>query len=151
MWLLFLSLFLYLRFSQLFLASLILIVLYSGDNVAMYVNSKNWLTWFLKCPSIHSFNRHSSSTLFDCTSFGHHRDNTMEFLTFFWSCDGWNRWLYVHETSAHVPGSTCGTGTWVLWCMDEVDVDLDEHDKCFLLHRAANIYVNIYATSQFLP
>ena len=32
--------FLYFRFSQLFLASVILIVLYSGDDVAMYVNSK---------------------------------------------------------------------------------------------------------------
>ena len=31
-----------------------------------------------------------------------------------------------------MPGSSCGT--WVLLCMDEVDVVLDEHDKCFFPH-----------------
>ena len=80
---------------------------------------------------------HSSSTLFDCSSFGHYRNNAMQFLTICWTRNGRNGWLYVHETSAHVPGSTCGTGCWVLWCMYEMDVVFNQHDMDFFLHITA--------------
>jgi len=49
----------------------------------------------------------------------------------------WNGWLYAHEASAHVPGSTCGTGSWVLWCMYEMDVVFNQHDMDFFLHITA--------------
>jgi len=49
----------------------------------------------------------------------------------------WNGWLYVHEASAHVPGRTCGTGSWVLWCMYEMDVVFNQHDMDFFLHITA--------------
>ena len=85
----------------------------------------------------YSFSRHSSPALFNRTSFGGHRNNTMELVRFGWSWDCSNRLLYIHETSAHVPGSTCLAGTWVLWCMDEMDVILYQHNKGFLLHEIA--------------
>ena len=80
---------------------------------------------------------HSSFTLFDCSSFGHYRNNTMQFLTICWLWNTRNGCLYVHEASAHVPGSTCGTGSWVLWCMYEMDVVFNQHDMDFFLHITA--------------
>ena len=80
---------------------------------------------------------HSSFTLFDCSSFGHYRKNTMYFLTICWSWNSRNGCLYVHEASAHVPGSTCGTGSWVLCCMYEMDVVFNQHDMNFFLHITA--------------
>ena len=80
---------------------------------------------------------HSSSTLFDCSSFGHYRNNAMQFLTICWSQNSRNGWLYVHEASAHVPGSACGTGSWVLWFMYEMDVVFNQHDMDFFLHITA--------------
>ena len=106
-----------------------------GDNTAMYVDSKmadGFLEVFQYSPS-----GHSSFTLFDCSSFGHYRKNTMYFLTICWSWNSRNGCLYVHEASAHVPGSTCGTGSWVLWCMYEMDVVFNQHDMNFFLHITA--------------
>ena len=77
---------------------------------------------------------HSSSTLFDCSSFGHYRNNTMQFLTICWLLNSRNGCLYVHEASAHVPVSTFGTGSWVLWCMYELDVVFNQRDTNFFLH-----------------
>lgn len=82
----------------------------------------------------YSLSGHSSSTLFDCSSFGHYRNNTMQFLTICCSWNSRNGCLYVHEASAHVPVSTCGTGSWVLWCMYEIDVVFNQHDTNFFLH-----------------
>ena len=79
-----------------------------GDNVAMYVDSKNG--WWILEVFQYSPSGHSSSALFDCSSFGHYRNNTMQFLTLCWSWNSRNGCLYVHEASAHVPVRTCGTG-----------------------------------------
>ena len=79
----------------------------------------------------YSLSGHSSSTLFDCSSFGHYRNNTMQFLTICCSWNSRNGCLYVHEASAHVPVSTCAAGSWVLWCMYEIDVVFNQHDMNF--------------------
>ena len=80
---------------------------------------------------------HSSSTLFDYSRFGHYRNNTMQLLTICWSWNSRNGCLYVHEASAHGPGSTCGTGSWVLWCMYEMDVVFNQQHMNFFLHITA--------------
>ena len=43
----------------------------------------------------YSLSGHSSSTLFDCSSFGHYRNNTMQFLTICCSWNSRNGCLYV--------------------------------------------------------
>ena len=40
----------------------------------------------------------------------------------------------INESSAHVPGSTCLTRGWLMGCMDEMDVILDQYDEGSLLH-----------------